>query len=222
MISNRGMPHSSNHDRCRKEIVGAKDITGAGKSIAIVDMNRTGKGQPRDRSRRRPDSIAQHQEQRRPLGSMHEPGNEPLAELLARQAEKARPPLTRAFRRASRRAFLWPEEAYTLQERGRALTELQGIGPYLEKLIRGWIKDPPAPFSPPAIRTGFLTFTQARAILAAQPDWFASVKGDLQMHSLWSDGSASIAEMAAAAVELNYEYIAITDHAKGLKIAGWH
>lgn len=40
------------------------------------------------------------------------------------------------------------------------------------------------------------------------------------MHSLWSDGSASVAEMAAAAVELNYEYIAITDHAKGLKIAG--
>ena len=40
------------------------------------------------------------------------------------------------------------------------------------------------------------------------------------MHSLWSDGSASIAEMAAAAVELDYEYIAITDHAKGLKIAG--
>lgn len=40
------------------------------------------------------------------------------------------------------------------------------------------------------------------------------------MHSLWSDGAASIADMAAAAVELSYEYIAITDHAKGLKIAG--
>lgn len=40
------------------------------------------------------------------------------------------------------------------------------------------------------------------------------------MHSLWSDGSSSIADMANAAFELNYEYIAITDHAKGLKIAG--
>ena len=76
------------------------------------------------------------------------------------------------------------------------------------------------PPSPPALRSGFLTFTQAQAILAAQPEWMASLKGDLQMHSLWSDGSASIAEMAAAAVELDYEYIAITDHAKGLKIAG--
>lgn len=40
------------------------------------------------------------------------------------------------------------------------------------------------------------------------------------MHSLWSDGTASIREMAEAAVERDYEYIAITDHAKGLRIAG--
>ena len=40
------------------------------------------------------------------------------------------------------------------------------------------------------------------------------------MHSEWSDGSSTIAEMAAAALERNYQYIAITDHAKGLKIAG--
>lgn len=39
------------------------------------------------------------------------------------------------------------------------------------------------------------------------------------MHTLWSDGTASIEEMAQAAVERGYEYIAITDHAKGLKIA---
>ena len=40
------------------------------------------------------------------------------------------------------------------------------------------------------------------------------------MHSTWSDGEGSIADMANAAVARNYEYIAITDHAKGLKIAG--
>ena len=32
------------------------------------------------------------------------------------------------------------------------------------------------------------------------------------------DGSASVAEMAQAATEYDHEYIAITDHAKGLKI----
>ena len=146
--------------------------------------------------------------------------NAQLAELLARQAESARPPLTRAFRRASRRAFLWPEEASSLQKLGRSLTELQGIGPYLEKVICTWFNDARLPPSPPALRSGFLTFTQAKEILAAQPEWMAGLRGDLQMHSLWSDGSASIAEMAAAAVDLDYEYIAITDHAKGLKIAG--
>lgn len=40
------------------------------------------------------------------------------------------------------------------------------------------------------------------------------------MHTLWSDGTASVAEMAQAAFEYGHEYIAITDHAKGLKIAG--
>ena len=40
------------------------------------------------------------------------------------------------------------------------------------------------------------------------------------MHTCWSDGSGTIAEMADAAKERSYEYIAITDHSKGLKIAG--
>jgi histidinol phosphatase-like PHP family hydrolase len=40
------------------------------------------------------------------------------------------------------------------------------------------------------------------------------------MHTAWSDGEGSVAEMAQAAQERGYEYIAITDHSKGLKIAG--
>jgi len=40
------------------------------------------------------------------------------------------------------------------------------------------------------------------------------------MHTRWSDGSGSIREMAQAAESRGYEYIAITDHSKGLKIAG--
>jgi DNA polymerase (family 10) len=40
------------------------------------------------------------------------------------------------------------------------------------------------------------------------------------MHTLWSDGEATIEQMADAAIGRNYECIAITDHAKGLKIAG--
>lgn len=62
--------------------------------------------------------------------------NARLAELLAREAEKVKPPLTRTFRRAARRAFLWPEEAANLIHSGRSLTELQSVGPYLEKVIK--------------------------------------------------------------------------------------
>ncbi|HSU86895.1 MAG TPA: PHP domain-containing protein, partial [Chthoniobacterales bacterium] len=74
--------------------------------------------------------------------------------------------------------------------------------------------------SAPLIRRDFLTIAQARSILAARPDWRERLRGDLQMHTLWSDGSASVAEMAAAAQARGYEFIAITDHTKGLKIAG--
>jgi len=49
---------------------------------------------------------------------------------------------------------------------------------------------------------------------------YEDVKGDLQMHSTWSDGAFSILEMAEAAKKLGHEYIAITDHAGYLAIAG--
>lgn len=39
------------------------------------------------------------------------------------------------------------------------------------------------------------------------------------MHTLWSDGSSTVAEMARTAEERGYRFIAITDHTKGLKIA---
>lgn len=45
------------------------------------------------------------------------------------------------------------------------------------------------------------------------------IKGDLHMHTTWSDGKASIQEMAESAIELGYEYIAITDHSPSSTIA---
>ena len=46
------------------------------------------------------------------------------------------------------------------------------------------------------------------------------IKGDLHVHSNYSDGKASIAEIAERAQALDYRYIAITDHSQSLKIAG--
>lgn len=47
----------------------------------------------------------------------------------------------------------------------------------------------------------------------------SDIKGDLQMHTDWSDGEATIEQMARAAARKGYEYIAITDHTKSLGIA---
>ena len=46
------------------------------------------------------------------------------------------------------------------------------------------------------------------------------IKGDLHVHSTWSDGGSSIEEIVVKAISLGYEYIGITDHSQGLKIAG--
>jgi len=45
------------------------------------------------------------------------------------------------------------------------------------------------------------------------------IKGDLQMHSTWSDGSATLEEMAKGARERGYEYMAITDHSVSVRVA---
>ncbi len=46
------------------------------------------------------------------------------------------------------------------------------------------------------------------------------IRGDLQMHSKWSDGANTIRELALAARELGYEYIAVTDHSPRVRVAG--
>jgi DNA polymerase (family 10) len=45
------------------------------------------------------------------------------------------------------------------------------------------------------------------------------IRGDLQMHTVASDGKNSIEEMAQAAKRLGYEYIALTDHSKAVTVA---
>ncbi|MGE7216130.1 DNA polymerase/3'-5' exonuclease PolX [Priestia koreensis] len=45
------------------------------------------------------------------------------------------------------------------------------------------------------------------------------IKGDLHMHSTWSDGGYSIEEMAEACRSKGYRYMAITDHSQYLKVA---
>jgi DNA polymerase (family 10) len=79
---------------------------------------------------------------------------------------------------------------------------------------------------PPEIRTDSgeieAAFRQAQGKPGGLPDLipYGSVKGDLQIQTDWTDGEASIEEMALAAAKLGREYIAITDHTKTLYMTG--
>lgn len=144
--------------------------------------------------------------------------NRSLAELCSQAAARSEGHLARAFRRAARAALLWPIEARDLLEEGRSLQELPAIGPYLGRVLRTWIEEPPERETLPVKRTGFLSLTQARRVLARssrQADSWA----DLQVHSTWSDGRADPADMVKAAHALGRSYIAFTDHTRGLAIA---
>jgi DNA polymerase (family 10) len=45
------------------------------------------------------------------------------------------------------------------------------------------------------------------------------IKGDLHVHSKWSDGTSSIEEIAKAGQKRGYQYVALCDHSKALRIA---
>ncbi|NNF37485.1 MAG: DNA polymerase/3'-5' exonuclease PolX [Gemmatimonadetes bacterium] len=48
----------------------------------------------------------------------------------------------------------------------------------------------------------------------------SDIRGDLHMHSTWTDGTASILDMAEACAERGYGYMAITDHSQAVTMVG--
>jgi DNA polymerase (family 10) len=146
--------------------------------------------------------------------------NRDLAELLSREAKTHSEHRRRALERAARAAlWRWTEQAADVHAQGRPLTELTLVGPWLATIIRRWLEEPPPLEEPSPLRTGFLTLADARDTLAAHGDWLRAYRGDLQMHTTWSDGAESLQVMVSAAVARGYEYVAVTDHSVGLTIA---
>jgi DNA polymerase (family 10) len=68
------------------------------------------------------------------------------------------------------------------------------------------------PFVPPELREG--AFEGPPPALVELTD----IRGDLHVHTTWSDGKASVLEMAEGAIALGYEYIAICDHTKNVRV----
>jgi histidinol phosphatase-like PHP family hydrolase len=151
--------------------------------------------------------------------------NSQLAELCARAAtlEERGSHRSKALDRAAHAALAWPEEAAAVRAADRPLTKLAAVGPWIAERLLEWLDraEPPDPSLTPPSRQGFSSLAEARALLAGAPDWAGRLRGDLQMHTTWSDGRVDLPAMVAAALDRNpeYDYIAITDHTKGLTIA---
>jgi putative hydrolase len=100
----------------------------------------------------------------------------------------------------------------TREKHGQANSwqSLPGIGPKTAKVIaQAWAGREP----------DVLVELRAAATDLGGGEIRAALKGDLHLHSNWSDGSAPIEEMMAAAQSLGHEYCALTDHSPRLTIA---
>jgi histidinol phosphatase-like PHP family hydrolase len=119
-----------------------------------------------------------------------------------------------------------------------ALPRIPGIGPGSTRIIGEILETGGSPTVEEAIaqsarrvdierrrqlRRHFLSRAEVRRILS-DPAFAGPTReqyrGDLQMHSEWSDGSPSVQDIADACRERGYQYAAVTDHSYGLKIAG--
>lgn len=118
----------------------------------------------------------------------------------------------RAFRQAVQ--ILSSLDNAELAERTRAgrLTELSGIGPKTASVFT----DAAQGRTPP-----YLADLEAEPVpkVVEGADLLAQLRGDLHVHSDWSDGGSPIREMALTAKELGHEYIALTDHSPRLTVA---
>ncbi len=121
-------------------------------------------------------------------------------------------PKVRAFIRAGEIVdSIDPDELARLVDEGR-LEDLEGIG----KSTGGAIRESLAGEVPSYLRK----LEETTVIPAGAGDPMRAVlRGDCHSHSLWSDGGASIEQMARAAKALGHEYLAMTDHSPRLTIA---
>jgi histidinol phosphatase-like PHP family hydrolase len=143
-----------------------------------------------------------------------------IAELLARLGKEADDRnRAKAYERASHAALVWKEEAGEVVGRGESLTRYPGIGKSLSARIESWLQDPPQPEDTPEDLTEFLSMTEAVDVLNEAPGWREGIRGDLQMHTTYSDGADTLFDMADALSIRAYEFAAITDHSSGLRIA---
>jgi DNA polymerase (family 10) len=75
------------------------------------------------------------------------------------------------------------------------------------------------PYIPPELRedTGEIEAAERGALPSLIE--VEDIRGDLHVHTNWSDGKGTIESMAEAAIELGYEYLVFCDHSQSLRVA---
>jgi DNA polymerase (family X) len=120
-------------------------------------------------------------------------------------------------------------KAHNIVLRGRAKTRGLKINEYGvfrdERQIAGRTEEEvygtlDLPCFPPELREARREFEWADAGQLPELVETGDIRGDLHMHSTWTDGLATIEEMAAAAKNRGLQYIAITDHSKRVTMVG--
>lgn len=74
-------------------------------------------------------------------------------------------------------------------------------------------------YIPPELREGRGEIELARNFALPHLVTLEDIKGDLHIHTDWSDGAHSLREMVAAAAKLGYSYMAVTEHSRSLAVS---
>jgi putative hydrolase len=142
---------------------------------------------------------------------------DPVADLkrIAFLLEAAQEPgyRIRAFRSAATTLAGLSADELAARVATGGLRELSGIGEVTERTILESLRGE----EPVYLRR--LESTEGRPLADGAAELRAALRGDCHVHTLASDGGASIREMAESAIELGHEYLAITDHSPRLTVA---
>src|SRR5256885_5114997 len=135
---------------------------------------------------------------------------ERIVYLLDRAREK--PYRVRAYLRGAEIVKALAPDELAARVAAGTLEELDGIGPKTAAIITEVATTGSTRYLDKLAEETALTVGKGNELVA-------QLKGDLHVHSLWSDGGAEIDVMARAARSLGHEYIALTDHSPRLTIA---
>jgi putative hydrolase len=133
-----------------------------------------------------------------------------IAYLLDRAREK--PYRVRAYLRAAEVVKALAPDELAARVAAGTLEQLDGIGPKTAAIITEVAMSGSTAYLDRLEEETALTVGKGNELVV-------QLKGDLHVHSVWSDGGAEIDVMARAARDLGHDYIALTDHSPRLTIA---